>query len=117
MFQIRPKLFCRDRQRRPFAPVLASILLFFVVCALFFGGLDRISRRALAEQKQSLTDALWTGVTQYYAAEGRYPETLEILQEEYGIQYDTDHFFVDYQIAGSNILPDITVIERSQAKE
>ena len=29
-----------------------------------------------------------------------------------GIRYDTDLFFVDYQIGGANLLPDITVIER-----
>ena len=49
---------------------------------------------------------------EYYALEGRYPETLQDLKETCGIRYDTDLFFVDYQIGGANLLPDITVIER-----
>lgn len=51
-------------------------------------------------------------MTQYYALEGHYPETLDDLTENCGIQYDKKQFFIDYQIAGANILPDITVIER-----
>ena len=55
---------------------------------------------------------LFSVVTQYYALEGHYPETLDDLTENCGIQYDKKQFFIDYQIAGANILPDITVIER-----
>ena len=39
-------------------------------------------------------------------------QSLQELKDTCGIQYDTDSFFVDYQIAGANLLPDITVIER-----
>ena len=56
-------------------------------------------------------------MTQYYTLEGRYPETLQELKDTCGIQYDTALFFVDYQIAGANILPDITVIERQEARK
>ena len=70
---------------------------------------ETLSRR---RQKESLENALWRGVTQYYALEGHYPETLDDLTENCGIQYDKKQFFIDYQIAGANILPDITVIER-----
>lgn len=69
-------------------------------------------QQAKQEQKNSLENALWRGVSQYYALEGRYPQSLQELKDTCGIQYDTDSFFVDYQIAGANLLPDITVIER-----
>lgn len=75
-------------------------------------GITRISNRTRQEQKNSLEHALWRGVTQYYALEGCYPETLQDLKDTCGIRYDTDLFFVDYQIGGANLLPDITVIER-----
>ena len=44
--------------------------------------------------------------------EGSYPESLEYLKEHYGITYDEDRFFVDYKIVGTNILPDVTIIEK-----
>lgn len=51
-------------------------------------------------------------ITYCYTIEGAYPESLDYLKEHYGLVYDEDLFFVDYRVSGSNILPDITVIER-----
>ena len=85
---------------------------FLLVLLLFLNGIQHLSEASLARQKESLENALWRGVTQYYALEGHYPETLDDLTENCGIQYDKKQFFIDYQIAGANILPDITVIER-----
>ena len=47
---------------------------------------------------------------QCYAIEGRYPPSLEYMEEHYGLVYDKDIFFVDYQPIGSNLYPDVTVI-------
>ena len=80
----------------PFCCLYVSAVLFSVVLKGF----------------RTQQNALWRGVTQYYALEGHYPETLDDLTENCGIQYDKKQFFIDYQIAGANILPDITVIER-----
>ena len=44
--------------------------------------------------------------------EGSYPESLQYLKEHYGLTYDDDKFFVDYQTLGSNIMPDVTIIDR-----
>ena len=51
-------------------------------------------------------------ITYCYAVEGAYPESLDYLKENYGLTYDENLFFVDYHIDGSNIFPDITIIER-----
>lgn len=49
---------------------------------------------------------------QCYVLEGHYPDSLSYLEEQYGFSYDKEHFFVDYQLLGANIMPDVTVIER-----
>ena len=92
------------KRQRPLRNFCLSHLLFVCISSAFF--------TARRRQKESLENALWRGVTQYYALEGHYPETLDDLTENCGIQYDKKQFFIDYQIAGANILPDITVIER-----
>ena len=63
-------------------------------------------------QKESLENAVMRDVTYCYTVEGAYPESLEYLEEHYGLTYDEDLFFVDYRISGANIFPDITVIEK-----
>lgn len=117
MLHQKKERFYHGRHAHPFRNLCLSLLIFFCICGLFFGGISHMSARAVQEQKSSLENALWRGVTQYYTLEGRYPETLQKLKDTCGIQYDTDLFFVDYQIAGANILPDITVIERQEARK
>lgn len=46
-----------------------------------------------------------------YAAEGVYPPDLAYLEEHYGIQIDRTRYRVFYDIFGSNLMPDITVLE------
>lgn len=104
--------FYHEKRPHPLRNLCLSLILFICICGVFFGSFGRFSATTRRKQKESLENALWHGVTQYYALEGRYPETLSDLTESCGIQYDENQFFIDYQIAGSNILPDITVIER-----
>ena len=65
-------------------------------------------------QKESLESALIRNITYCYAVEGSYPESLDYLKEHYGLTYDEDRFFVDYQVIGANILPDVTIIEKGE---
>ena len=112
MFHRKNERFYHSRRSHPLRNLCLSLLIFLCVCGLFFGGISHLSAQAKQEQKNSLENALWRGVSQYYALEGRYPQSLQELKDTCGIQYDTDSFFVDYQIAGANLLPDITVIVR-----
>lgn len=44
--------------------------------------------------------------------EGSYPESLDYLKEHYGITYDPEKYIVDYEIIGSNLMPDVKVFAR-----
>lgn len=91
---------------------VAGAFVFLAAVFLFSQGLNQLSVKTGQEQKKNLEEAVWRGITQCYAIEGRYPESLEYLKEEYGVQYDSDRFFVDYQALGSNLVPDVTIIEK-----
>ena len=71
---------------------------------------SRASSGSVDEQRQSLSDAIDRAVIQCYVTEGRYPESFEYLQKNYGIIYDDEQFRVDYVIYGSNMKPDVTII-------
>lgn len=104
--------FYRGKKEHHFRRIILSAILFCGIAVCFYFGVDSISLRTREEQKTSLEEALQRGITHCYAVEGRYPESLEYLKREYGIQYDSDDFFVDYQVLGANIMPDVTIIER-----
>lgn len=90
-------------------PLLGFIALFI----LFYRGISSVSDTTTAKQMESLENALHRSITQCYAVEGAYPPNLEYIKEHYGLIYDEDLFYVDYQPIGSNIMPDVTVLLRT----
>lgn len=101
-------------QKKSSAPrnFLISAGLFALIALLFYHGVVSVSEDTLKRQRESLENALNRSISYCYAVEGKYPESLQYLRENYGITYDTSKFFVDYQITGSNLMPDVTIIER-----
>ena len=92
--------------RFPLAPVL-----FLALLILFLVGVTNVSRTASAKQRESLENALNRDITHCYCVEGTYPPSLDYIVEHYGLTYDEDRFFVDYISNGSNLYPDVTIIE------
>jgi hypothetical protein len=65
-----------------------------------------------SQEKVILGNALERSITQCYALEGAYPSSLTYLEDNYGLTYDHDRFFIDYQYIGDNLRPDTIIIER-----
>ncbi|MGN0377211.1 MAG: hypothetical protein ACI4ED_06215 [Suilimivivens sp.] len=82
------------------------LLIIFLLC------LSSIQESTLQKQQESLETALIRDIAHCYAVEGYYPPSLDYIEEHYGLTYDKDLFFVDYQPVGSNIRPNITIILR-----
>ena len=93
--------------------LILSLLLFPAILLVFLFGIHNLSAGSYARQRQNLERALARIVTCCYAVEGRYPQDLAYMEEHYGLTYDQDRFFVDYTVQGSNLYPDITIIERT----
>jgi hypothetical protein len=79
--------------------------------------LSSVSSRTTAEEQQTLQAALDRSISHCYAIEGSYPESLDYLCENYGLTYNTDLFYIDYQPLGSDIMPDTTIIVKKGDKQ
>jgi len=91
-----------------------AIVIFFAACiAVFCFCLGRLNAGNAERQRAALEDSLTRTITECYAEEGRYPQNLGYLEENYGLIYDSDLFYVDYQVRGSNIRPVTTIIQLS----
>ena len=88
------------------AAVFAAVLAAFLIGVRLLGGVSA------AEEAENLERALRRDTAYCYATEGFYPPGLAYLKEHYGITYDEDRFLVSYRVEGSNLMPDIRVIER-----
>lgn len=92
-------------------------LLFFLGLFLFFVyATGALASGNTQRQKESLVNAINKDVIYHYAANGSYPASLEEIEELYGLTYDKDTFYVDYDVRGMNIMPVVTVIERPKVR-
>ena len=92
---------------------IITVVIFVAVMVMFFLAVDASGRSSIAKEQQSLESALNRDIVQCYAIEGRYPPSLEYLEEHYGLTYDKTTFFVDYLPIAGNLYPDVTVIQIS----
>lgn len=91
---------------------LISMIIFLSIAGLFVLGVDQLGKGQIEKQQESLENAIARDIVQCYSIEGQYPPTLEYMENHYGLTYDKDTFFVDYQPIAANLYPDYTVIRR-----
>ena len=62
-----------------------------------------------AKSLRSTEEGVRRAAVHCYAIEGQYPESVDYLEENYGLRIDHDRYLVHYDIFADNILPEITV--------
>lgn len=100
----------QEKMDRAVFKFLTSVMIFVLVIGGFVRGSVSFSGKARSEGDVTLKNAIARATVQCYAIEGRYPPSVEYLEEHYGIQIDRSRYYVFYEGFASNIMPDITVI-------
>ena len=90
-----------------FIPVIAAA---FIVC--FVNAVSDVHQTQKHHGKEQLEQVLKRTAAACYAAEGIYPPDLEYMQKHYGIRINEKEYTVIYQMIASNLMPDITVLEK-----
>lgn len=101
----------RKRLRRILSILLAPVGFLAAVLWLVTAVSDLASGQD-EEAMQQLEESLRRSAVACYAAEGVYPPDLDYLEEHYGVQIDEKRFVVYYDAFASNMMPDITVLEK-----
>lgn len=89
-----------------------GILLALAVLICFLIAVSRLEQGREEKGRQQLEEALRRTAAACYASEGFYPPNVDYMVQHYGLQYDEDAYRVHYEIFASNLMPDITVVER-----
>ena len=99
----------KTKKRAFWRPLLAMVLVF----ALLFGGcvwlMDQLDTTSDEEQLSMVKDAVYNALVTCYAVEGGYPQSLDYLVENYGLQYNEERIAVFYDAFASNIMPEVRV--------
>lgn len=99
--------------KRPRKRLLSWILVFgiFFIGAVFLAeGSKRMEETARREQQELLEEAVNQAIVNCFCLEGRYPESIQYLVENYGLQIDFEQYAVSYEIFADNIKPRVKVI-------
>ncbi len=92
--------------------ILKPVLFFLCIFSLFIWGIYITNRTSNEESLRVVEESIQKAAISCYALEGRYPQSFEYLTKNYGISIDTDKYAVFYSVFASNIMPDITVVEK-----
>lgn len=84
-------------------PVLLAALL-------FFSAVDRLEEGDRGRQR--LEDSVRRTAVSCYASHGFYPPSVAYMEENWGLQYDRERYVIRYEVFASNLMPQITVLEK-----
>lgn len=73
-----------------------------------------IGNEMALEEKQLLREQVQQAAVSCYASEGRFPQTLSHLVDNYGLIYDQERYLIWYDAFASNVMPDIDVSVRGE---
>lgn len=102
----------KNSRRSRTGGILIPVCVFLLALGALLYGLSSISQTTSREQKKSLEAALNRSIMDCYATQGSYPESLAYIEEHYPLLYDRERFYISYQPIGSNIMPEVTIIDR-----
>lgn len=106
--------FENTKDRRSVDPMALSVVMFIAVIVAFIIGIGYVSGSSYLDDEATLLKAINRDIVHCYAVEGAYPESLEYMEENYGLTYNHDRFIVDYDVQGANIMPTVMIVERSE---
>ncbi|MBQ4649581.1 MAG: hypothetical protein IJB73_02645 [Firmicutes bacterium] len=103
------------RRKRNFFKGAGRIMMpavIVLVLVFFLGAVSNLDEGRQEQALIQLEEALRRASAACYAAEGIYPPDLDYLEEHYGVIIDEERYIVHYEVQGSNLMPDITVLEK-----
>jgi len=91
---------------------LRSMFVALLAVLCFLVAVVRLERGRQEEGLGQLENALRRAAVSCYAAEGFYPPDVDYMRQRYTLQWDETRYVVHYERFASNLMPDITVLEK-----
>ncbi|MDD2413600.1 MAG: hypothetical protein PHI94_00330 [Eubacteriaceae bacterium] len=100
-----------DRSVSPYRGAIFSAVVLLLLFVIFCAAITGFSKTSSEEGAKRLETSVRHAVVHCYAVEGQYPSSVSYLEDHYGLTYDHQKYFIDYQGFASNVMPDITVVK------
>ncbi len=99
----------QSRKRRRVAMV-AAVVAALLVIAFFATGAARADARI--QGAAALRSSILSAAKQCAAIEGSYPDSLEHLEEYYGLTINHNDYTITYECFADNLMPSVVVVPR-----
>lgn len=88
------------------------MLILLILLGAMLKGVAELEQGKQAEDIRQLEQVLHRTAVACYAVEGAYPPDVAYMRQHYGLSYDENRYVVHYERFASNLMPQITVMER-----
>lgn len=100
----------KEKEKSVLRGYVVSLAAMALGVAVFSAAMGSVAGEAGNRQEEALKKAVTRATVQCYAIEGRYPPSVEYLEENYGVQINPEKYNVFYDGFASNVMPEITII-------
>ena len=73
-----------------------------------------VNEKSLGQQKEILQNAVKSALRTCYAIEGKYPDDVQYLIDNYALRVNEERFHIYFDSFADNVMPDVRVIERGR---
>lgn len=101
-----------DRKKRSWPKVLLVLGAVLVLAGLWRLRVPASGQDMEEEAVAAMRAAVERSARQCYVVEGAYPSSLSYLEENYGLQVNSEDFYIVYDIFASNMPPAVRVVKR-----
>lgn len=88
-----------------------ALSIFIILAVVLINGLSATDDSRHVQERRQIENNIHQAIINCYAIEGMYPPTLNYLIDNYGLHIDSEKYVVHYTAIGSNIMPEVTIIE------
>lgn len=103
-----------DKKKSPWPLVAGISALLLGAVLIWFTLFADAGQDMNAGTETAIGDAIRRCAMQCYAIEGVYPESLDYMEENYGLRVNTRDYYVVYEVFAENLPPDIRVTKRTE---
>ena len=94
-----------SRSKFAFIKTAVTIVIFAAIIGVFIYGVNTTAQRADSENYKNTKANINRAIVACYAVEGKYPQDIQYLEKNYGLQIDHSKYAVDLQVIGENVMP------------
>ena len=104
----------KQQPARLWLPTALALALFVLAAVWMVRSVHVTAGRSDQESLRLAEQALRRAAVSCYALEGAYPASYDDLKQRSGLAIDEERYMVFYEIFASNVMPQITVVERGE---